>query len=75
MKKVKVVKPKDKATSQWEEFKKTAIEKGFTKKVVGDVAFMNAKGQYFKLISAMGGILEVYDESLQKRYHLYRNIE
>lgn len=62
------------ASQYWSEFVALAIEKGFKTKVVGDLAFMNKKGQYFRLKSTIGGVLKVYDGSTNKTYDILRKV-
>jgi len=66
--------PKGPAEQYWEEFTNLAILKGYTIKISGDLAYMNKKGKQFKLISTIGGILKVYDETINQQYDVYRKV-
>ena len=74
--KAKRLKSPDLATQYWEEFTQVAIDKGYTKKVKGDLAFMNKKGKCIKLISTVGGILSYVDETQNNKvFQVYRKVE
>lgn len=63
-----------KSEQYWQEFTDLALSKGFTIKVTGTLAFKNKKGQIFKLVSTIGGLLNVYDESIKQQYEVLRKV-
>ena len=46
----------------WIKFKEYAFSKGYTEKVIGDLAFSNKSGKIVRLRSAKNGKVEVYEE-------------
>jgi hypothetical protein len=48
----------------WSIFKAEAKRRGYVNKVVGDNAYINNKGEIFKLVSAKNDKILVYEEGI-----------
>lgn len=50
----------------WDIFKNEAYKKGFIKKIVGDNAFQNCKGEIFRLKSSNDNKIKIWNEKDNK---------